>query len=188
MLFRLLGAYNLWQWITTYVDPKNVFGVGGLRDKFVCQESPKRGVFFYTCSLTMWILNFLLGPRSPTPLHPRMCKYTLPLYCPVLKPRATPEWVRETGTPCAFEKYSSMLGDWSLFQGLNMFENSSSETRGIIDPGAVPFPNKNIMNLAMSLALLKTQESPQNRVHSLQKSTAFIILILTIQKTVFKKS
>lgn len=126
---------------------------------------------------------FRTSATSPILLHPRTHKYTVPLYCPVLNPRATPEWVRETGTPSAFEKYSSMLGDWSLFQGLNMFENSSLETRGSIDPGAVPFPNKNNINLAMSLALLKTQESPQNRVHFLQKSTTFI---LTVKNADFK--
>lgn len=126
---------------------------------------------------------FRTSATSPILLHPRTYKYTVPLYCPVLNPRATPEWVRETGTPSAFEKYSSMLGDWSLFQGLNMFENSSLETRGSIDPGAVPFPNKNNINLAMSLALLKTQESPQNRVHFLQKSTTFI---LTVKNADFK--
>lgn len=79
-----------------------------------------------------------------------------------------------------------MLGDWSLFQGLYMFENSSLETRGSIDPGAVPFPNKNNINLAMSLALLKTQESPQNRVHFLQKSTTFILFILIDKNADFK--
>lgn len=78
-----------------------------------------------------------------------------------------PVWVRDTGVPSALEKYSSTPGDCILFQGLNMVSNVSAGTIGSSAPGAVPLLSRNSMNLAMSLALLATQESPQNRVHFL---------------------